>query len=472
MKYLIRLLVFAAVLFGAPSCKKFVQAPLPSTELVGAAVYGSDQTAASAVSGILSTMEGNSIGGGAWGISALGGLSADEFELYPGASSVLQQVYLNAQLSSNPPTIWSDLYNVIYQANSAIAGISASTGVSASMKQQLVGEAEVIRAFCYFYLVNLYGDVPLVLTPNYTENEGMARTPAEQVYGQIKMDLIAAKSALSSNYLSPSGTASMERVRPNAGAAAALLSRVYLFTGVYDSAELEATAVINNSNYALVSDLDSAFLASNKEAIWQLEAPDNGFNTQDGGTFVLSFFGGASPIFPFILSDSLEYHFEPGDLRQSHWTDSISQNGSVYYYPFKYKLYFTGSAPTEYPTLLRLAEMYLVRAEARAQQNELIGANGALADLNTIRRRAGLGPSSAVSQADIETAILRERRFELFTEYGHRWLDLKRTGNLDAVMSMVTPLKGGAWVPTDSLYPIPFNDIKADLELTQNPGYN
>ena len=145
---------------------------------------------------------------------------------------------------------------------------------------------------------------------------------------------------------------------------------------------------------------------------------------------------------------------------------------TVYYYPYKYKLYFTGQPPVEYPTLLRLAEQYLIRAEARAQQGNLSGPNGSLADLNFIRQRAGLPPSTASTQPDVLTAILNERRMELFTEYGHRWLDLIRTQQVNAVMSLVTPGKGGIWQATDTLYPIPLTDIKADLNIRQNPGYN
>jgi hypothetical protein len=169
------------------------------------------------------------------------------------------------------------------------------------------------------------------------------------------------------------------------------------------------------------------------------------------------------------LSDSLVYNFDLGDLRALHWIDSISVSGITYYYPWKYKLNYTGAPPVEYPMVLRLAEQYLIRSEARAQQGNL---NGAAADLNAIRTRAGLPNTAAVTQQDFLNAIYRERRFELFTEYGHRWLDLIRTGNVNAVMGVVTPEKGGIWVPTDSLYPLPLTEIKADPNLTQNPGYN
>lgn len=454
------------------SCKKFVQVPLPVTQLVAQSVYSSNSTAAAALTGIYQTMLNNSVGGGTNGISALAGLSADEFTLFPGAALLQGEVYTNAQLSTNPPPIWTDLYNLIYQANSAIAGISSSTGMTLAMKQQLTGEAEFIRAFCYFYLVNLYGNVPLPLTPNYQTNTTLARSPKAIVYQQIITDLTSAQKLLGNNYLTPSGGTTSERVRPNLGAATALLARVYLYEGNYQSADTAATTVINSGAYQLVGNLDNAFLAGNSEAIWQLESIDNGLNTPDGATFLLNDFGGPSTNFPYILSDSLEHAFEPGDLRATHWTDSISVGNAVYYFPYKYKLYYTGQPPTEYPTILRLAEQYLIRAEAEAH-GVGGGVNAAIADLNVIRNRAGLPNYSGVANpTSVINAILHERRVELFTEYGHRWLDLKRTGTVDAVMTTVTPKKGGTWKPTDSLYVIPQADILSDSKLVQNPGYN
>ena len=210
MKYRIKFGILPLLLLIIAGCRKFVQAPLPTTELIGANVYSSNSTAAAAVTGILTTMTNNSVGGGPTGISALCGLSADDFFLYPGATPLTQQVFINAQLSTNPPTIWSDLYNIIYQANAAVSGISGSTGVDSAMRQQLTGEAEFLRAFADFYLVNLYGDCPLVLTANYQQSETMGRTPASQVYDQIVADLSGAQKMLGENYLTPDGGITLE----------------------------------------------------------------------------------------------------------------------------------------------------------------------------------------------------------------------------------------------------------------------
>jgi hypothetical protein len=89
-----------------------------------------------------------------------------------------------------------------------------------------------------------------------------------------------------------------------------------------------------------------------------------------------------------------------------------------------------------------------------------------------IRNRAGLSNTSSSTQASLLAAIQKERRFELFTEYGHRWFDLKRWGSIDSVMQYVTPQKGGAWKTTAQLFPIPFTEIQSDPKLTQNAGYN
>jgi hypothetical protein len=122
--------------------------------------------------------------------------------------------------------------------------------------------------------------------------------------------------------------------------------------------------------------------------------------------------------------------------------------------------------------VLRLGEQYLIRAEARAQQGKVTGAGSAEEDLDAIRTRAGLSPTTASTQAQMLDAILQERRVELFAEWGHRWLDLKRTNTIDQVMSVVAPSKGGVWESYKALYPIPFNELLLNPKLKpQNPGY-
>jgi hypothetical protein len=162
------------------------------------------------------------------------------------------------------------------------------------------------------------------------------------------------------------------------------------------------------------------------------------------------------------------------DLRLSNWIGHVTADNITYYYPNKYKISVGPFAVTEYEIVFRLAEQYLIRAEARAQQNKLTGVNSASSDLNMILSRAGLPVTTATSQTGLLNAILLERQKELFTEWGHRWLDLKRAGKIDAVMSVVCPLKGGTWSPYKSLYPILQSEIDKNPGMTgqQNPGYN
>ena len=115
--------------------------------------------------------------------------------------------------------------------------------------------------------------------------------------------------------------------------------------------------------------------------------------------------------------------------------------------------------------MLRLAEQYLIRAEARARQGNIPGAQQ---DLNSIRNRAGLPNTTTSGPTEILEAIMEERQRELFTEGGHRWLDLKRTGRTTEVLAPLKPL----WDPTDVLWPIPEDEIFNNSNLLpQNPGY-
>ncbi len=118
--------------------------------------------------------------------------------------------------------------------------------------------------------------------------------------------------------------------------------------------------------------------------------------------------------------------------------------------------------------MMRLAELYLIRAEARAQQKTNL--SGAAADINMLRTRAGLPPTTASTSDGLLAAVAHERQVELFTEGAHRWLDLKRTGQALPVLSVI-PLHS-AINSIQLLYPVPTSEITADPNLTQNPGYN
>ena len=167
------------------------------------------------------------------------------------------------------------------------------------------------------------------------------------------------------------------------------------------------------------------------------------------------------------MRDDLINAFEAGDERSTNWVGRFTDVTGTWYYPFKYKVQDGNQAVpiTEALTLLRLAEQFLIRAEARTQQGNFTGAQE---DLNMIRNRAGLANTTANDQSSLLMAIEHERRVELFTESNHRWFDLKRTRRADAVLGGIK----SNWQPTDVLYPIPQSDFDKNSNLKpQNPGY-
>jgi len=464
-------------------CKKLVEVDAPVTSISAGNVYSNDETATSVLTGIYTTMSvSNSIDftrPGIQSISLFTGLSADELTLFDLNNDNINNTnfypyYSNSltDLNVGIADFWINIYPIIFIANSAIEGLNNNSSLTSSVKQQLLGEAKFIRAFCYFYLVNLYGDVPLVTGTDPNVNASLPRTPQTLVYQQIIADLKDAQNLLSANYLGADVTSTTsERVRPTKWAAMALLARVYLYTKDYVKAEAQATDVINNSSFYGLSALDDVFLKNSTEAIWQLQPVRDGIdaNTGEGKLFILPDTGPNSDLYPVYLSNNVVNSFEIGDQRKMSWVDSVIVDNNIYYFPYKYKVGAIEAPVSEYIMVLRLGEQYLIRAEARANQGNI---SGAVEDLNAIRSRAGLPGTTASDQTALLMAIQHERQVELFTEWGHRWFDLKRTNTVNTVMNSVTPQKGGIWNPNWQLYPISLSELQADPKLVQNPGYN
>ncbi|MEJ7820692.1 MAG: RagB/SusD family nutrient uptake outer membrane protein [Chitinophagaceae bacterium] len=431
----------------------------PINQLNSQLVFSSDNTATSAVTGIYSTMMATNEQVYNSALTLYGGLSADE--LYYFTPNYTDELYTNqlsiASHSMIERNIWTPSYKYIYMANACIEGIASSTALSPAIKNRLRGEAKFIRAFCFFTLVNLFGDVPLTLSTNPGINSTSARSPKTNVYDQIINDLEESVNLLPESY------ATTERVRPNKWAAEALLARVYLYNKEWAKAETKATTVINAGPYMLLPNPNDVFLGSSKEAIWQLKPVNPSRNTYEG-RMILPSTSSAQPI--YLLTSGQVSAFEKGDLRKSSWAKAQTFSGQTYYYPYKYKVRGAAGIPiTEYYMVLRLAEQYLIRAEARAQLNNLIGA---INDVNKIRNRSGLINVNPIDQISMLLAVEQERRVELFSELAHRWFDLKRTEKANSILS---PLKGTNWQFTDQLWPIPQDQINLNPALTQNPGY-
>jgi len=440
----------------ATSCKKYVTLDTPPNSVSPENAFADSSTATSVVLGLYGGIaSGGNTSSGAnavvYHIITKGAMSADVGYYLTNTSF---DDYKNNTLGAGNTALglWGGLYARIARANYAIEGINASK-LPTSVKNQLTGEAKFWRAWDYFYLVNFFGDVPLVTTTAALEEGLRSRTPVAEVYAQIVKDLLDSKNLLTNNY------PSVERARINRNVASAMLARVYFYQQNWVAAESEATEVINSGAYSLVTDLNKVFLNNSNETIWQISLA----STSTPATIMGAEFVPASTTPNFVLYDTLANAFESGDQRKLSWTKSITYQSNTYYYPYKYKLR-TATTGNEYPVMIRLAEMYLIRAEARANRNDI---SGAQSDLNAVRKRAGLSNTTASTQAELLAALEHERWVELFTEFADRWFNLKRLNKATSVLSLIKP----AWKPFQQLYPIPSQDMKANPNLVDNPGY-
>lgn len=434
----------------AGSCKKFIDIPPPRLSLNNELVFRDDKTAEAAVVGIYSNMNGFNSSFANTQASFYPSFAADDF-LPNSPSGDGEEFSENALTPGNSILngLWSEPYSYIYHANAIIEGVSGSQTLTAAKATQLIGEAKFVRAFCYFYLVNYFGNVPLVMNTDFKTSSSLPKTDANIVYDTIVNDLKAAQTALSDNY---PGT-SQERTRPNKTAATALLARVYLYRKDWPNAEAEANKVLTNPKYKLTA-LNDVFLKNSQEAIWQLQALNtvtaDMINTWEGYSILPA--AGASTV-PYVMYPNFLTSLESGDNRATSWITTYTFTPPTgppvsFIHPFKYKTRVSKPA-VEYSMILRRAEQFLIRAEARAQQNKLPEAKS---DLDSIRLRAGLTALPAgLTQPDLILAVEKERKAELFGEWGHRWFDLRRTGRSVAVLGAIKP----GFTDADLWFPIP-----------------
>ena len=439
----------------ATSCNKLLEVT-PKYIYTTEQIYANDQLADSvvlALYGKFATMQHD--------LSLATGFSVDEFK--PGVYSFMQDYLfmytynLNA-FSGGTNNYWGSCFAVIGIANNMIEGVTQSKGMTQAGKDELLGQAKFMRALNYYFLVNLYGDVPLVLTSDYHKERIKARTPVSAVYKQIIEDLEDASQLLGDDYKG-------ERVRANKWAALALLSRVYLFTKDWDKAEKTATEVIAQGQLFKLGALDNEdgtivmdiFTKNNPEQILQLW---NSLGASLGGYTLGTYTS-------FAVTDDkqgLLEAFEADDKRKTNYV--AFEESTESYVDYKYRSDGSEGMPNkEYTSVLRLSEQYLNRAEARLQ----LGLSNAIEDVNILRTRAGLPLlSTSLSKDQTLAAIVQERRVELCFEWGDRWFTLKRLGLADAVMSKAKPT---TWKSFAQLYPVPTTEIQNNRQLTQNPGY-
>jgi hypothetical protein len=340
--------------------------------------------------------------------------------------------------------LWADAYDGINRANGVLAAIPDVAGLSSTEQALFRGAALFIRAVHYWRLVQWFGGVPLVLQPSVGvgEESMVSRNTEQEVYAQIILDLEEAAGLL---------PAAKDPGKATKGAANALLARAYLETGQYAQARDKATALISDPNYSLVADFASNFTSKHTaESIYEIQ-----FTVNNGNSMAFWFFpqelGGR---WGFSPTEELFNLYEDTDSRRDASIQVAPSTGRRYIY--KYARLSTGD---DNLILLRLADMYLIRAEANARLN----APGAtvLADINVVRNRAGATPVAASGQTALLNAVLNERRLELAFE-GHRFFDLRRLGKAEEKLQIATDRL---------LLPIPQAERDVNPNLTQNPGY-
>ncbi|ADY52557.1 RagB/SusD domain-containing protein [Pseudopedobacter saltans DSM 12145] len=358
--------------------------------------------------------------------------------------------------SSGSGGAFSGLYVTINRANHVITKVPALSDelISVADKNQILGEAYFLRGLAYFDLVKTFGGVPIVLEPSTSPNThfGIKRSTKEQTYNQVLFDLNKAESLLPNTVV---------RNKVSIFSVYALKARLYLYTEQWGLAEEYATKVIANTNFSLVKPFSNFFKTKNtSESIFELN-----FSPSDKSSFYTNWLSPAQGgRHDYIPERSFVGELLDPNLGGSRKSLLFQTPQGVY------DLILYGNQDGSSSIfILRIAEQYLIRAEARVKKT-VPDFLGAVEDLNLIKGRADVSLltfSNSLQKDDILSAIEKERRYELAFE-GHRFIDIVRTGRAAAVFGAVNPnLKD----PDFWIFPIPFAEIIKDPELEQNHGY-
>lgn len=489
----IKYLAAGAFLFSAllSSCQKEVLDLTPPSSLTEADFYKSAKDMNGAVLGVYVRYQSRKPTD--WAL-----LELPSDNLYRTGYSTLggtDQINNLAFTSDNPlfASFWQQSYNGIFRSNAVIANIDNPTDYAANQKEQLLGEAQFMRALFYFDLVRLYGGVPKVTTLlTIEESKSIPRATEAEIYALIVEDLTAAI-----NNLPPKG--GIVSGRANKSAAVALLAKVYVYLKDWPNAKTQLD-LLETYNYQLLPDFAS---------LWKIENEDNNeiifaikytasTNGHSMSTYYLPYFGvtgvaasGLEAAFP--TWDIIRF-FETTDSRRSasiqeYWkSPGGPPTAPAVWYPYinKYAIPHTpGTSGLDLP-VLRYADLVLLKAEVlyNLSQPQL-----ALTELNRIRARAFKNANHNYTLADIASPdafldkLLLERRLELAFE-NERWYDLVRTNRfvseLTQVQTAYNPTTGVAQTVTLApkthyrYFPIPETEIEKSNPgvLAQNEGYN
>lgn len=437
-------LFLGIVLLSITSCKKFLE-ETPNNALPTETAITDAGTARAAIIGAYDRLQEYY----AASYPTLGTITTDNV-VFNGTLSQYLQLDQNAIPTDNVITVaaYQGIYRAINSANSVIAYVPAVNDptLSNAEKDRILGESYFIRALSYFDLARGWGGVQIQLEPTTSLEglKGIKRSTLDQTYDQVLADLVRAEALLPED--------ATTRNRAQKSTVFALRARLHLYREQWADAENYATQVINNPKFALVKPYNAFFTApfQSTESVLELAFSPNDRNTfwnlwypsSAGGQYTLK----PSEALVNKLNDPLV-----GGSRKS----LIAGTGNAVYGV----LYNTAGTSTDPAYLIRISELYLIRAEARAHLGKL---TEAAADLNTIRLRAEVPPTQASTQAALLLAIEAENAVEFAFE-AHRWFDLTRTGRAEAVLGLSNR---NFW-----LFPLPLSDVQSDPDLTQNPGY-
>ena len=354
--------------------------------------------------------------------------------------------------------LWEIIYDAAYRVNFLLEGLPEVTGLIASDRERLEAEARFIRAYGYFLGAYTFGDIPIVTSTNISENRSVGTTPVNDVLDFVEDEFLFTVDKLPEI---PSNSGFLSN-----GAAKAALARFYLYREDWESAERYATEVIdgvNTADYTLEANFEAVLDDFSSESILEIVYSANDNPGTSTNFSINNLLVGRREVIPRdqIIS-ALRSNGGDREIMLEFDADNLSGDDNGWtvtrYGPF-----------TNIP-LFRLAEMYLIRAEARAQQGRITGPNGGLQDLIIVRQRSANADNlqDVTGQSQLLQAIQQERQVELAFE-GHRWYDLKRTGSANSIMSAVSP----NWSDTDLLWPVPLREIQNNPALSnaQNPGY-
>jgi starch-binding outer membrane protein, SusD/RagB family len=438
----------------------------------------------------------NAVNGGYAGLQAsgitsnsyiFGEISSDNTVAVASGSVTDQDEFDRFYIKTTNPYIssrWNDSYSVIARYNTILDKIGAIT-MDETLKNRYIAETKFLRAVVYFTLVRTFGDVPLILKPVSTPDEGYAfgRNPKTEVYAQIEKDLADAEAVLPVSY------ATADIGRATKGAAKALLGKVYLTQKKFPAAASKLKEVVDLGVYTLLPSYADVFKVANKnnkESVFDVQYKSGGsgegngwpnsFAPQNSGNSVIAFGGDGNnqPTADVIGA------YETGDLRKDVSVASSYVNAAGQVIPDKFikKYYDVPVAKNDNGNnipVIRYADVLLMYAES-LNEVSFQPAGDALNYLNQIRTRAGLAKKTAVDIPDQQAfrlAMEQERRVELAFE-GHRWFDLVRTDRAITVLNgkkdqirLVANLTANNMV-----FPIPQSQIDINKDkIQQNPGY-